>query len=113
MIPSLLRATANLMLQKMNNKHTKLGVSLDDAALIGPHLPARANVDVADLVGHHGKFCHQFDHMVAVQHHIALATETTSFKGHASITKQSSLVWSTVPSAFCLHWACAGQRSHR
>lgn len=78
MIPSLPRATANLILhatQEVTNKEHECCSTGNDYRLLlqqSRPSPARADVDVVGLVGHHGEFCHQLDHLVAVEHHIAL-----------------------------------------
>lgn len=75
-IPSLHRATANRILHRQRremgtfwfgNNHKREEVSVAS--------PARTDIDVIDFAGHHGEFCHQLNHMTAVQHHVTLRRE--------------------------------------
>lgn len=75
--------------------------------------PSRADVDVVDLAGHHGKFCHHLDHVAAVQHHVALTETQLDLEWLLCTSRQSWLLCVTVPSACCPHWACAQQASRR
>lgn len=83
MIPSLARATANLILhatqEVINNTLTvRLAITTDLQCFRSQMYqsdrasPARADVDIAGLVGHHGEFCNHLNHMVAVEHCITL-----------------------------------------